>query len=146
MPQIKRAYIDTGKVRYIFRPFVGDLNRFPADRLAAEALYCAGEQDPDKFWEMHEWLFSHAEDWLYADDVVAALVVSPTAELDLDGDALEQCLREERYRDKIQSILDGARARGINSTPTFQINDRPLLIGARPFEEFRQIIEEELAR
>ncbi len=143
MPQLKETYIDTGKVRYIFRPIVWDLNQLPADRLAAESLYCAGEQG--RFWEMQEWVFFHLEDWLYADDVISALVVSPTAELGLDGDALERCLREERYRPRVQGILDDARSRGVNSTPTFQINERPLLVGARPFEEFSRIIEEELA-
>jgi protein-disulfide isomerase len=113
--------------------------------LAAESLYCAGEQG--RFWEMHDWVFFHVDDWAYADDVVSTLVSSPTAELGLDAAAMETCLLEERYRGKLESILADAVNRGVGTTtPTFQINERPLLRGALPFEEFQRIIEEELAR
>lgn len=143
IPQIEQAYIETGKVRYIFRPLIWDPEGQVADRRVAESLYCAGEQG--KFWEMHDWAFSNVERWLYADDVIAFLIQEAAAEVGLDRAALERCLRQETYRPRIEEILADARARGINSTPSFLIGDQPL-VGAYPFSVFQQIIEEELAQ
>ncbi len=111
--------------------------------MAAEALYCAGEEG--KFWEMHDWEYKNVSLLIGETDLVAVLVGRAAPELGLDGAKLEACLREDRYRNRLQEIMDDARDRGILSTPTFLINDRPLE-GAAPFEIFRQIIEEELAK
>ncbi len=111
--------------------------------MTAEALYCAGEQG--KFWEMHDWEYKNVSRLTGGSDVVAVLVDQAASELGLDGARLEACLREDRYRGRLKEIMDDALARGIQGTPTFLINDRPLE-GAAPFENFRQIIEEELAK
>ena len=57
-PQIKKLYIDTGKVKYVMRDF--PLNFHPEAQKAAEAAGCAEEQG--KFWEMHDKLFSNQQD------------------------------------------------------------------------------------
>ena len=55
-PHSRRTYIDTGKVRYVFRDFPLD-SLHPQARKAAEAAHCAGEQG--KYWEMHDTLFKN---------------------------------------------------------------------------------------
>ncbi|MGC8960601.1 MAG: DsbA family protein, partial [Chloroflexia bacterium] len=112
-------------------------------RTAAEALYCAGEQG--KFWEMHDWEYENASSWTGGTDLMDVLVRQAAPKLGLDGAALEACLREGRYRTRLETILNDALGRGIQGTPTFLINGRSLE-GAAPFETFRQIIEEELAK
>ncbi len=135
------TYIRSGQVRYIYRPYLNLGDTF--QRMAAEALYCAGEQG--KFWEMHDWEYKNVSRLTGGGDVVAVLVGQAAPELGLDGDRLETCLREDRYRSRLQEIMDDALARGVQATPTFLINDRPLE-GAAPFEVFRQMIEEKLAK
>ncbi|MBN1484526.1 MAG: thioredoxin domain-containing protein [Chloroflexia bacterium] len=139
MPRLEQSYIEQGQVRYAARLLFYDEH----SRLGVEAVYCAAEQA--SFWEMHAWLFEHLDDWYYADDVIAMLALSSSAELGLDGAALESCLHEGRYRQQVEDLRQDAVDRGIKYTPTFLINDVPL-IGAQPFAEFQRVIEEELAQ
>jgi protein-disulfide isomerase len=69
-PEIKAQYIDTGKVRYMFRHF--PLSFHSEAELAAQAAECAGEQG--KFWEMHDTLFANQSEWAGSADAEAALV------------------------------------------------------------------------
>lgn len=138
MPLIEETYIDSGQVRYFFRhPFIHDT----ATQVAVESLYCAGEQEA--FWEMHDWLYFNVDQWAYAEDPISNLVERTAPELGLDGTALTTCLQEGRYRELVEDLGDDATARGVTATPTFLINDR-LVQGFMPFEQFSQIIEEEL--
>jgi len=140
MPSLKTEYIDTGKVRYIYRP----LREFTNDRqarLAAESIYCAGEQG--KFWELHDWLYENTALWSDSGDVVGALVGTAAPALGLDGERLANCLNQERYNSRITGFVDDATGRGIYSTPTFLINGQQLG-GFQSIETFRTYIEEAL--
>jgi protein-disulfide isomerase len=141
LPQIEQQYIATGKVRFIYRPvgmFADDRNA----RLAAEALYCAGEQG--KFWDMNDWLFANVDSWSAA-EVVPTIVNTAAPALGLDATKLNDCLFQERYASRVQGFVDDASRRGIYSTPTFLINEQ-LLVGKRSFEEFSSTIEQELQK
>ncbi len=123
------------RVRFVYRDFpLSSIHPFAAT--AAEAANCAGEQDA--YWEYHSALFSEAYGFSrkafeqYAND------------LQLDMTAFTECLDSRRYRDEVQADYRDAAALGVNSTPTFFINGRPVL-GAQPYEVFVRIIEEELA-
>ena len=60
LPIIKKEYIDTGKVRYVFRDFpIASLH--PQAQKGHEAAYCAGEQN--RYWEMHDTLFENSNDF-----------------------------------------------------------------------------------
>src|SRR5207237_1149250 len=78
-----RAYIRTGKVRYVFRHFPLEAIHHEAFK-AAEAAMCAGEQD--KFWEMHDHLFAHQ------DALAPADLAGHAAAVGLDGPRFERCL------------------------------------------------------
>lgn len=129
-------------MRYVYRPYLFSLED-AFQRTTAEALYCAGEQG--KFWEMHDWEYKNAHYLSGGTDLVAVLAGRAAPELGLDGAKLEACLREDRYRSRLQEMMDDALARGVQATPSFLINDRGIE-GAVSFETFRQIIEEELAK
>ena len=67
------------------------------------------------------------------------------AKLRLDQAAFDQCLDSGKHHAVVQADYAGAGKLGVNSTPTMYINGRPL-IGAQPYETFKQVIDEELQR
>jgi len=134
LPQIISEYIDTGKVKLVYRDF--PLNFHPQARKAAEAAECAGEQG--KYYEMHDLLFekgvSGGESSFkqYAKDI------------GLDSSEFDSCLDSGEMADEVQKDLDDGTAAGVSGTPGFFINGRQLS-GAQPFSAFKTIIDEELA-
>lgn len=67
------------------------------------------------------------------------------ASLGLDAAAFSQCLESSKFSDVIKEDMALGEKMGVNSTPTIYINGRPL-IGAQPFDVFKSVIDEELAR
>jgi protein-disulfide isomerase len=65
--------------------------------------------------------------------------------LGLDGAAFDQCLDSGKHTARVREGYQLGESMGVNSTPTIYVNGRPL-IGAVPFEAFKQVIDEELAR
>lgn len=132
-PKIKSAY--PNKVRLVYRDF--PLMSIHSEAVpAAEAANCAGEQG--KYWEYHDLLFEG--DLPLGRDAYLAYA----KRLGLDAEGFEACLESRRYRNEVENDYSYALALGVNSTPTFFINGIALL-GAQPFEVFRQIIDLELA-
>jgi protein-disulfide isomerase len=144
LPLLKAEYIDSGKVRYVYRDLPLDLHPFA--RKAAEVALCAGEQG--KYWAMHDILFRNQQS--FANSVFSEYAVS----LDLDSLLFEECLDSARYRQEIQNELIEGQRLGIQGTPTFFIGrsesdesivGRPL-VGAQPYPVFRKLIDEELGK
>jgi protein-disulfide isomerase len=104
---------------------------------ASEAAHCAGDQG--KYWEMHDAMFANQR----ALQVPALKQAART--LGLDGAAFDQCLDSGKHAAHVRADYELGEKMGVNSTPTIYINGRPL-IGAQPFEAFKQVIDEELAR
>jgi protein-disulfide isomerase len=131
--RVREVYGD--KVRILFRHF--PLQNHPQASKAAEAAACANEQG--KFWEMHDRLFQSQAKLQVAD------LKQHAADLGLKGDEFATCLDSGRHGgDWQQGLADGAQS-GVTGTPAFFINGRPL-IGARPFEDFAFVIDDELQR
>jgi protein-disulfide isomerase len=137
-PQLKREYIDTGKVRLVFRDFPLSFHQNAA--LAAEAAQCAHEQD--RFWEMHDRIFAGQGEW--AGSANASQLFTSYAEgLGLDKERFRECLSSGRYREEVQKDFKDGTSYGVTGTPTFFINGIKL-VGAQPFSSFQQAIESEL--
>jgi|SRR3989338_1249037 len=134
-PQIKKLYIDTGKVKYVMRDF--PLNVHPEAQKAAEAAGCAEEQG--KFWEMHDKLFSNQQDLSVANEKTWA------QEIGLDTKKFGECLDSGKRAAEVQKDIQDGQAYGVSGTPAFFINGVPL-VGAQPFAAFQQVIEQELAQ
>lgn len=131
-PQIKRDYIDAGKVRLVLRQFptFGE-----ASRRGAEAAACALDQG--RFWEYHAAIFQHqrqsgylTRDWL----------VELAGSLGLDPAAFGACLDNGTHAAAIEADFQSAIGMGITGTPTFLINGERL-VGRRSYESFAQAIE-----
>jgi len=131
-PRIKTEYGD--RVRLVYRDF--PLYGLHANaESAALAANCAGEQG--KYWEYNDALFATTE--RFSRDTYELLA----AQLSLDIDSFKTCLDEERYQKEIQADYQYAAELGISSTPTFFINGLAL-VGAQPYEIFKQVIDMEL--
>jgi len=104
-------------------------------RPAHEAARCAGANG--KYWPYHDRLFEK-QPAFRRDDLVAY-----AAELGLNRDAFAQCLDQHRFAADVERDVAEAQALGVNSTPAFLINGRPV-VGALPVDEFRSIVEDAL--
>ncbi len=130
--EVMEAY--KGKVRVVFRDF--PLPFHAKAPKASEAAHCAGEQG--KYWEMHAALF--ADQGKLEIDALKATAGT----LSLDQKKFDACLDGGKMAAKLEENKEAGKALGINGTPAFFINGRELS-GAVPFEQFKEIIDEELA-
>jgi len=124
-----------GKVQLVHRdfPLEGHPQAFPA----ARASRCAGEQG--KFWDYHRSLMGAPGPMDEAD------LQSRAARLKLDSAAFAACVASRRYDAAIQESTEAGIKAGVDSTPAYFINGR-LIIGARPFEAFKDVIDAELGK
>jgi protein-disulfide isomerase len=131
--RVLEAYKD--KVRFVYRDLPLAIHPFAIK--ASEAAACAGEQG--RFWEMHDRLFA-ANGKLSLPELKQY-----AAELKLDGDAFSSCLDSGKTAASWQSGKQAAERYGVSGTPAFFVNGR-YFTGARAFETFAEIIDDELAR
>ncbi|MFB6241106.1 MAG: DsbA family protein [Gemmatimonadota bacterium] len=122
-----------GEIRYVVRNF--PLSIHPNARKAAEAAECAHNQG--RFWDYHDHLFEHA------DALEPADLKRYARELGLDGARFDRCLESGKESGTVESDLAAGRRLGIQGTPTFFVNGRPL-VGAQPFTAFRAAIDRAL--
>ncbi len=156
VPEIKKNYIDTGKVRYIFKDF--PLAFHPNAQKAAEAAHCAGLSGAGQaqgaqgaYLAMHDKLFSAQSAWsgLTSPDgdlrEVTDTFVGYAKELELDVAAFRTCLESGQFAAQIAQEMQEGQAAGVGGTPSFLINGQ-LMVGAYPYAEFQKRIEAELAK
>jgi protein-disulfide isomerase len=131
--ELKKNYIDTGKVRFYSRDMPLD---FHANAMrAAQAARCAIDQG--KFWQLRDVMGANP-DKLDLDHIVGF-----AAELKLDPTAFRSCVTSEKYKEAVQSDVMEAMKIGANGTPTFVVGkstpdgvDGELMIGALPYAMF----------
>jgi len=143
LPRIKKDYVDTGKVRIVFRDFpITEIH--PEATVAAIAADCAG--DHGKYFEFHDKVFREQD--RRGRDIVrfkAADLKRWAADIGIAAAAFNECVDTERHKAEVEKDhKDGADV-GINGTPVFFINGR-LIAGAHPFATFQKVIEEELKK
>jgi protein-disulfide isomerase len=133
LPGLKERYIDTGKVRLVFRDF--PLNESAVD--AAVIAHCAG---PDRYAGFLDVLFQTQESWSTTGDHRTAL--KQLGKLGgLTDEQMNTCLADETMVNKIlQTRLDGQNQHKVQSTPTFVIGDQTYP-GSRDVDAFAEIIE-----
>lgn len=134
-PKFKAAYIDTGKVNYIYREFpIG-----PSPEAAAHAARCVPEalyfKTNDKFMARRgEWNARKPDnDLLYK-------IVQETG---LTRAAFDSCMSNQKIKEDIKLVRQRGREFGVKGTPTFFINGQHIR-GALSFEELQKLIEENM--
>ncbi len=138
LPKIKKEYIDTGKVKLIYRDF-------PFGSLAMAGAMVARCAGPKKFFGMIDILFRKRKDWFNNGNPLVNL--KRIAKFGgMSGEEVDKCLREEDLLAAIQRRqLEAEDKYGVNSTPTFLINGTKIE-GAKPFEVFRDVIDKALLK
>src|SRR3989344_4850382 len=139
--RLRAEYIETGKVVMYWKDFVfPDSPGLLGDSSAANAARCANEQR--MFWQYHDLLLAPQID---PSGQAEQLDFKGFGEqLGLDMTRFDRCLDTNRHQPLVKVSSQNAVREGLNAVPTFFINGRPI-IGAQPFDEFKRIIEEELA-
>lgn len=132
-PSILKEYIETGKVRFGYMHFaiLG-----PMASVSAQAAECAAEQE--NFWDYHTQIFLNQRN--LSNETLQQLAVK----LGLDAEKFSECFASEKYAADVAADTNLARSLGAQSTPSFVINGQPV-VGAQPFEVFKQVIEQQLA-
>lgn len=138
-PAIKEKYIDTGKVKFVYRDF--PIPTHAQAQVAAESAECArsvsadGERDLNYF-KMHNLIFAGTADW--AQNSAAGEVFTGYAkQLGLD---IKSCLDAGTMKQEVADDYAAARSYGVGGTPTFFINGK-MVLGAESFENFEKVFE-----
>lgn len=141
LPEIKKSYIDTGKLRLMVRDMPLDFHPFALK--AAQSVHCAGDQG--KFWEMKELVFKN-QNKLDVDSLAGY-----AKDLSLNGDTFKSCMTDGRHLKEIGDDIKYAQSLGINGTPTFVLGkvvgdsvEGKVIVGAQPLEAFKTEIDDML--
>jgi protein-disulfide isomerase len=132
LPEIKKRYIDTGKVRFIFR-------EFPFDPLAAGAFMLARCADKDKYFPLIDALFSQQSKWVTQNPIEPLMAIAKQA--GFTQESFEACLANQKVLEGIEWVRNRASEKlGVDSTPTFFINGTKLK-GAASIDEMAKAID-----
>lgn len=130
-PELKKRYIDTGKVRYIYREFV--LNQL--DAAAVMLLRCT---DKEKYFPLLDAFFLKQKDWVIQQPIPPLMAIAKQA--GFTEESFNACLdtqKNEKSKDllaKIDARNQAAQKLGVNSTPTFFVNGKKLQPGDTTIE------------
>lgn len=136
---IYEDYIKTGKVKLVFKDF--PLNG-PDSLLAAEASYCANDQE--RYWEYHDELYKNwggeRTGWITRGTLEKFAVST-----NLDIEEFNKCLNDKKYQDKVIALHEFGKEIGIDATPSFLVfNDQKIIKirGNQPLEVFLKTFDE----
>ena len=135
-PILERAYVATGKVRWVFVNFPLT-SVHPNAVAAAEAALCAGKQGA--VWSVHDLLYQHQDTWAPLKQP-GPFLLSLADSSRISKPTLLACVQAPETRQEVRADAQGAERAGAGSTPTFYI-EGGLLVGAQPVEVFRQVLD-----
>lgn len=149
-PDLKKDYIDTGKVKLVYRDFPLSFHD-PMATTEAIAANCAREQGGDAtYFKFHDEMFKRTTS--NGTGLSKDKIYTIATDLGLNTDNLKSCVESEKYKDEVtKDIADGSAA-GVSGTPGFfigkssttgKISGTPL-VGAQPYAAFKTIIDQQL--
>jgi protein-disulfide isomerase len=134
LPELKRKWIDTGKVRLVLRDF-------PLDALALRAAMIQRCAPPDRFYAFADMFFADQAQWVTADDATAALA-RLAALGGMGRSEFDACLKNSALETRIlQERLVASKSLGVEATPTFFINGSKFA-GAPTMAEFDKVLSD----
>jgi protein-disulfide isomerase len=134
-PKIKASYIDTGKVRYVFREFPLDIKAAAGSMLSR----CIAKDDSGKYFAVTDMLFRQQGDWVTKNTTETLTRIGKQA--GLSQQQVEDCLKDQALLDKIVADQKFAsEVLKVDSTPTFFLNGEKIK-GETSFEEFDKRIK-----
>ena len=141
LPGLKEKYIDTGKVKLVFREFPLNQLDTAVYMLSRCALGADGKSSGDqaRYFALVSVFFKDQRAWAFTNDPLSA-VTNITRQAGFTQAAFEACLNNQPILDALNVVRDrAANTFGVESTPTFFVNGKRVL-GAQPLEEFEKII------
>lgn len=141
LPALKEKYIDTGKVKLVFREFPLNQLDTAVYMLSRCALGADGKSSGDqaRYFALVGVFFKDQRAWAFTNDPLSA-VTNITRQAGFTQAAFEACLNNQPILDALNAVRDrAANMFGVESTPTFFVNGKRVL-GAQPLEEFEKII------
>ena len=126
LPELKKKWIDTGKVKLIYRDF-------PLDQVAAKAAQIAECAGNDRYFGVIDLIFRGQPQWAASQDPIAELG-KPLRIAGLGENEIKACLANEAKANEVIADYRGGETLGVNSTPSLFING-VLYKGARSVEE-----------
>ena len=136
-PLLKKNYIDTGKVLYVFRLYA----RGPQDGLAEKMARCAPR---DRYFAFADAIFRSQEKWDYEFGVQdgRAQLVKLGMQMGLKAEQINACMDSPADNARINASGQEAMSRyGLTGTPTFVINGKALESGALPYEDLAKLLD-----
>ena len=141
LPELTQKYIDTGKLRLVFRDFPLGFHD-PLATSQAMAAECVREQtDDETYFAYHDLIFETTTS--NGRGMEIAQLYELAEQVGTDKATFTECLESEKYKDEVLKDLADGQSAGVSGTPGFLINGQ-LVSGAQPFSVFEQIIEAEL--
>ena len=138
-PDLKKNYVDSGKVRFYSMDFPLDIHGNALQ--AAQAGRCAAEQG--QFWPMHDRMQRKPEKLDFIQ------LVQYAEESGLDTATFSRCIQDGKYKEDIRQAVREAEAKAVRGTPTFVIGkstatrvDGTLVVGAQPYEFFDNMLKD----
>ena len=136
LPGLKEKYIETGKVRLIFR-------EFPFDPRAAAASMLARCAPENSYFPMIDALFQRQREWSTAEDP-RPIMLQIAKLAGFTQDSFESCLKNQELLDKVREVQQKAADEyGVESTPTLFVNGEKHA-GALTLEQMSEIIDGKL--
>ncbi len=133
-PKIKSEFIDSGKIRFVFREFPLDIKAAAGSMLAR----CIAKGDGPKYFAVIDLLFKQQGEWVMKNTTETLTRIGKQA--GLSQKAVEDCLKDQKLLDKIAADQKyAAEVLKVNSTPSFFINGE-MIKGETSFEEFAKRI------
>lgn len=139
LPQLIKDYVETGKVRIVFKDF-------PLNQQAFDATKISRCMAGDQYFPFMTWAFENIQQWAYT-DMYPNLLVQTATKYGLTEDQVKTCMADTIVESAVVTAMrDAGEKYKIDSTPTFVFNDgKKILKGARPYAEFKTVIDELLA-
>ena len=134
LPQVKKDWIETGQARLVYR-------HFPFDQLGLRAALVANCLEGNLHFIFLDALFKGQQKWARSQDPIGALArIASLA--GMDKATFDACIADkEEAKLILERKQEGISAYDVNSTPSFIINGRKIS-GARPYEDFKKILED----
>ncbi len=146
-PQLVKNYIDTGKVKLVFRDFPLSFHD-PMATKEAVAANCAKEQGGDKkYFEFHDEMFKRTTS--NGNGLSDEKIQTIAKDLGLNTGKFTSCLANQAQTDEVKKDIADGTAAGASGTPTFVIGKTTsdgkisgdLVVGAQPFAAFQAVID-----
>ncbi|HLD70520.1 MAG TPA: DsbA family protein [Negativicutes bacterium] len=150
-PQIKKDYIDTGKVKMVFRDFIAVPSHNPLATTQAEAAQCAKDQGGDSaYFAFHDQIF--AKTTSNGNGMPVSELSNIARAVGLNVGTFDQCVSSRKFKAEVEKDQADGAAAGITGTPSFVVGKSSadgkvtgkIIVGAQPYSAFQAAIEEAL--